>query len=477
MDATSTVNPTIAAPITAYGMAAVSVVRVSGELTRQVINKVCVHAERILKSPREMVYTPILNCASKNTLDYALVCFFAAPNSYTGEDCAEFCLHGSTFVVSQFLSILSSLGVQMAAAGEFSQRAFLNGKLDLSQAEAVSDLVAAESKMQAEVALSQLEGKLTGALMSLGEPLRDVLAEIEAYIDFPEEDVGDGSRQKWNDSICVVISSLEKYISSYEFGRICRQGAKVAIVGLPNAGKSSLLNSLLGESRVIVSPIAGTTRDSVEERISLDGLNVCLSDTAGLAHEDGLGRKPDEIERMGIELSWKRIKDADVVVYVTDVSVDRASLEQALIDRALIDKVIAESKRVIGVGNKADLVLDSQSILSLGEALGFKEPLIFVSAKTGEGLLGLKGVIRRVLISDSCSSDKLLITTERHVNALKKAKEALSSSSSIIINSRMPLEIVSVEIRSALSFLDEIVGVTCSEDVLRRIFERFCIGK
>lgn len=451
---------TIAAPITARGFAGVSVVRISGDRTREVLEKIIQKAKDVLNKPRELIFTAILNPSSKESLDHGLCVLFPGPNSFTGEDVAEINLHGSPFLISKLLEILNEQGVRLARAGEFTERAFLNGKIDLSQAEAVGDLIHAETEIQAKIAREQLGGKLSEAISELGEPLRDLLAEIEAYIDFPDEDIDPLTYEQWELALKTSQDKIESYLSSFRQGRISREGALVVLVGVPNAGKSSLLNRLLGEERAIVTSIPGTTRDSLEEIASINGYCVRFCDTAGLARTED--RAIDQVEKLGIERSFQKLEAADLVLYVFDVSQTFSFQEKVF---SLVEE---KNRNILLVANKDDL--------GRSETGPKNYPVTYISAKTGEGLEDLRKKILETILGSNVISGSLLISTRRHFEALKEAKNFLEQVTSGIAK-RIPSEFVSADLRAALHALNDIIGVTYTEDILGRIFSKFCIGK
>ncbi|MCC6932905.1 MAG: tRNA uridine-5-carboxymethylaminomethyl(34) synthesis GTPase MnmE [Deltaproteobacteria bacterium] len=454
---------TICAPITAVGIAAIAVIRVSGSLTQEIIAKLCLSAKKIISSPRSLIYSPVVDLldGEHTELDSALVSYFPAPHSFTGEDCAEFQIHGSPYLIKTLMDNLIYLGASLAQPGEFSKRAYLNGKLDLAQAEAISDLILSETKAQARVAKEQLNGKLSKALQLVGEPLRDLLAEIEAFIDFPEEDIPDPSKTKWKQVIENAAAEIGKFISSYAEGRIYRDGAQVALVGRPNAGKSSLLNALVGEERAIVTNIPGTTRDSIEERICIGGVLVRLWDTAGLAHDSSQNRKLDVVEVIGIERSWQKIQQADLVLYLVSLSESWAE------EQVFWQKVTALCSKTLLVFNKSDLLGGEEA----NKWENAHKNAIFISTKEHRGLNDLRRAIS-TSISNAKPSSAVYLTTRRHYDALCLSAEALKRA-----NSSLSPELLSLEVREALRHLEEIVGVTYSEDILGRIFSKFCIGK
>lgn len=464
---------TIAAPITPPGKGPVAIVRVSGPATKALIGKLTPRFREIIENPRLAVFAPLLG-PGESVLDQSLFTYFAAPRSYTGEDSVEIAIHGSPYILKTLLRYLDECGVRMARAGEFSERAFLNGKLDLSQVEAVADLISAETEVQAKIAREQLEGKLSEAVSSLGEPLRDLLAEIEAYIDFPEEDIEPLTHEAWARELRKVSGPVQTYCESFQRGKLCREGALVVLAGLPNAGKSSLLNRLLGEDRAIVTPIAGTTRDSIEELCSIEGYAVRLCDTAGLLDESAK-RAPDEVEAIGIERSWKKLRAADLVLYVVDST---HSVEAQFTKGGVFEKIANEAKAVVIVFNKQDAALETKGLpqqMLIGQD-SEKISVILASAKSGQGLTELRQeIVQRVFLSE-VSSGSLLIANERHHRALTEAREEIQKTLQAIAESQPP-EIIAFHLRTALTTLNDIIGVTYTDDILGRIFSKFCIGK
>jgi tRNA modification GTPase len=456
---------TIAALATPPGMGALAVLRVSGPGVKGLITALCLKSRQVLDAPRTQVYTALKD--QEKVLDYALAVFFPGPNSFTGEDVLELSLHGSSVVIRETLRAIYSQGVRPAEPGEFTKRAFLNGKLDLAQAEAVADLISSETEAQARIAREQLEGKLSHAVSDLGEPLRNLLAEIEAYIDFPEEDITPGTSEKWVQVVKDVHTHITRYLDSFSSGRVLREGISLALSGIPNAGKSSLMNYLLGEDRAIVTDVPGTTRDSIEERLELEGILFRLWDTAGIVEEqEKEGRVLDLPEQMGIERSWKLLERADAVLFLLDAS---SSVPEQL---QLLGKIKEKNKKVILLASKADKnPASTEKILKHLPS----ERIFPVSSVSGEGVNELVQHIIQSVVGKTASED-IRISNERHYLMLKNAAEKLEHAQKAIIETQ-PSEYIAFEIRQALTDLQEIVGVTSTEDILGRIFSKFCIGK
>lgn len=460
---------TIVAPVTAPGHAGVSVVRVSGPQAQVALEALARNGAIAARSPRTMVFTAI---GPKHApLDHGMVVFFPGPASFTGEDCAEFHLHGSPFLLARILELVVAHGARHARPGEFTERAFHNGKIDLAQAEAIADLIAAETELQARCAREQLEGRLSHAIAEIGDPLRNFLAEMEAYIDFPDEDIEPLTIARWGEALNEVAATLRRYIASFASGRLCREGARVVLAGLPNAGKSSMLNALLGEDRAIVTDIPGTTRDSIEERLTLDGLAVRLCDTAGLLSEEA-ARTPDLVEQMGISRSWERLTNADLVLYLSDVRDPIGPEEETIFAR-----VKTRARRVVVLLTKLDLVDPATAAAAkakVATATGCE--VLLCSARQAAALDKLRTALRALLLGNVAEVGSIVITTERHVHALREASAAVNEALAAL-DANDPAEFVAVHVRAALGALNEIIGVTHNDDILGRIFSKFCIGK
>jgi len=447
-------DETIFALATPSGSGAIAVVRISGGRVRELSPKIIKqHSKRI---PRVQVYSAIL--ADQEIIDYGLATFFEKDKSYTGEDSLEISLHCSQAVLKAFFSSLRKLSLREAAPGEFSKRAYLNGKLDLIQAEAVLDLIQAETLAQASAARLQLEGKLSKSVDDLAEPLRDLLAEIEANIDFPEEDINPSQVDEWKKQLVLVNHKLNEYVDSFTYGRILREGALIVLAGIPNAGKSSLMNALLRDERVIVTDIPGTTRDSIEERIELAGILCRLVDTAGITEDRSAGRAIDLVETIGIKKSRELIKKADLVLFLYDRTQNIDLQDQLL---AELDQ---EGVNLQIIYTKEDLVKEQQD-----------KKLLTFSTKDPASLRKLEEELT-TLVQQTKTNGSVVFTNERHKNCLVSCQGKILKTLGGIDNS-LPMELISFEIRDALSSLSEIVGNTDVENILGRIFSKFCIGK
>lgn len=462
-------SDTIASLATPPGKGALSVVRVSGNGVRNLVTLCCKNPEQILNNPRMQIYTGF---GAESIIDYPLISFFPGPKSFTGEDVLELSLHGSSVIVREVLRLIYSHNIRPAEPGEFTKRAFLNGKLDLAQAEAVADLISSETEAQARLAREQLEGKLSNVITNLAEPLRNLLAEIEAYIDFPDEDITPDTVDKW----LLVLNSrrekISKYINSFSSGRMLREGISIALSGIPNAGKSSLMNYLLGEERAIVTNLPGTTRDSIEEKLELNGVLFRLWDTAGIVDEESFkefdnDKRTIELpEQMGIERSWKLVELSDIVLFLFDLESD------INLQLKLLEKISSKNSKVLILFSKADKNFENK--LDIEKKLSSYKTFS-VSSKTGEGVSELINYITEHLVGN-VSNEDIRIANERHYLMLKSSFQKIDLAISAIKTNEAS-EYISFEVRQALIDLQDIVGVTSTEDILGRIFSKFCIGK
>ncbi len=445
---------TIAAVATPSGVGAISVIRVSGPETISIVDKVFTGKKCLSESASHTIHYGKIKDDADNLVDDVLVSVFKAPNSYTGEDSVEISSHGSPFITKRIVEILVNSGVRIAEPGEFTKRAYLNNRLDLAQAEAVLDIINSRTEASLLGARNQLDGLLSSKVRDLREKLLDSASFVELELDFAEEDIELIKYSELTNRIEEIISEIGKLINTYNFGRIVRDGVNVALVGKPNVGKSSLLNYILKESRAIVSPIPGTTRDVIREEVSIDGILFRLYDTAGIRLSD------DEIEKEGVLRSRNVIKNADIVILIEDIFQNGSD--------ELFNEItsFAKSGKVFKVINKIDL---KKNITKTGG--------IYISALTGEGIESLFNKLKEASIGNSSYTEKsALVSNLRHYNCLRKAKENLENSLKTI-NNKLSGEFIAVDIRNAVLSLGEIIGEISSEDVLNNIFSKFCIGK
>ena len=453
---------TIAAIATPPGEGGVAIIRISGvdaeAIAAQIFTRPTSKNGR-LKS-HTLHHGKIRDPQNERILDEVLLTIMRKPRSYTGEDVVEIHCHGGAYVVREVLGLALRQGARQAEPGEFTKRAFLNGRLDLAQAEAVLDLIRARTDKSAGMALDQVNGVLSQWMVELRERLLDILVQVEAAIDFPEEEIELLRRSELIDRITALSRKINDISNTYDWGRLFREGAAVCICGRPNVGKSSLLNALLGEDRAIVTPIAGTTRDVIEEAISLDGLPARLWDTAGIRESE------DQIERIGVDLSRHHVSKADAVLLVLD-----GSQALATDDKSLLDQVA--SKKILVVINKADLPT-CLAVSELGRLVGGRN-VCSVSAKTGEGIAALKHSLR-ALVLDAEMEAPVVITNLRHRSALERSHVSLSRAVTSLGEGYAP-EFVAMDLNEARAALEEITGVIQNDDILERIFAEFCIGK
>jgi tRNA modification GTPase len=456
---------TIAALATAPVPAGVAVVRVSGPRSKLVLKALFNGKKDPARHPRTLVFGDILDFKTGVSIDKGLAVYMPGPWSFTGEDIAEFQFHGSPILVQRVLRSLYAYGVQPAAAGEFTKRAFLNGKLDLAQAEAIADVVQAKSEEELKFAGEQLRGRLSQAITQIGEPLRDALAEMEATIDFPEEDITPDALDAIAARAAVALAKVEQLLATYSFGALVKEGVRVLLCGRPNSGKSSLLNLLLGKRKAIVSSISGTTRDLIEDEATLAGHKFVFCDSAGIRETT------DQIEKIGVELAKERIPWADIILFVVDATDSSVSWHETL------EMLRKESKRIWMIVNKIDL--NPNALLEFSPYASLCQQNFFISAKTGDGI----GSLIESLVEDVAKQIPEkgdvgeVITNERHRDCLRRAEAALSSCIEGAQARGVPLTILVADLKEALAALDEIVGKTYTEDILGRIFSKFCIGK
>lgn len=454
---------TIGALATAAQPAGVAIVRVSGPRASSSIHAIFRGKHDPVDDPRRLTFGTLVDYESGLPIDKCLAVFMPGPNSYTGEDIAEFQFHGSPLISEKVLRSIYSFGVVPAEPGEFTKRAYLNGKIDLIQAEAIGDLITATSDRALKFASEQLQGKLSQVIYSIGEPLRDSLAEIEANLDFPEEDISPDTKAKIVNKIQDNLKKLVQLIATYDYGSVVKEGFRVLICGKPNAGKSSLLNLILGKQRAIVTDVSGTTRDLIEEQVTLDGYSFIFCDSAGIRETE------DEVEKIGIELAYSKISWADLVLVIADAT------DEDLTWQELTKELQGKASQIWMVINKIDL--NSKAVGSYFCDSSVCKQNLYLSAKTKNGFSTLiKALIEEVKSRSLTLSDEAsgIVTNERHRYCLLSAKSALEAA---ILHINMPLEVISVDLRNALNNLGELIGTTSTEDILGRIFSKFCIGK
>jgi len=445
---------TIAAVATPSGVGAISVIRVSGPHSFKAADKIFKGNCKIADAATHTIHYGRIVTITDELIDDVLISVFRTPHSYTGEDSVEISTHGNPYIAEKILKLLADNNIRMAEPGEFTKRAFLNGRLDLAQAEAVIDVINSRTEASLKGSRSQLDGFLSAKVNQLKESIINASSFIELELDFAEEDIEFINHDELLKRIDNIISEIDRLLSSYSFGRIIKDGVNVALVGMPNVGKSSLLNYMLKESRAIVSAIPGTTRDVIREELSIDGILFRLFDTAGIRISD------DAIEKEGVARSRQAIKDADVVLFMNDT---RQGLNKELYNEIVS---LAGSGKILTVINKIDLDRES----SFGGDVN-------ISALTGEGISSLFEKLREKALGTSTYSEKSAVVSNlRHYECLKKAKENLLTARQSAVSGYSG-EFIAVDLRGAASSLSEIIGEVTSDDILNNIFMKFCIGK
>lgn len=457
------IDDTIAAIATAPGEGGIGIIRISGEKSLQVAQSIFKSKSgKMIKdyNARTLIYGTVVD--NEKVIDEVLVAYMKGPNSYTAEDVIEINCHGGFISVKKILELILSKGVRLAEAGEFTKRAFLNGRIDLSQAEAIIDVIKSKTDMAHEVAQSQLEGSLAKKIKDLRMNVTEVLAHLEVSIDFAEEDVEEITYQTLEEKALELRNEIKKLYDTAESGKVLRDGLKTVIVGKPNVGKSSLLNSILGENRAIVTDIAGTTRDVIEEFVNIKGIPLKIVDTAGIRETE------DVVEKIGVEKSRESFSTADLVIMVLDAS--RKLSEE---DMEILESL--KNKKTIVLLNKMDL--EPQIELEKIEEFVNSEDIIKISALKHQGIEELQDKIEAMVYHGSVkNSSNLMITNSRHKDALFKAYESINDAISAI-EQRMPYDFIEVDFKNIWDYLGYINGDTVREDLLDTIFANFCIGK
>lgn len=457
----------IVAPATPTG-GALCVIRLSGDGAIALCDEIFEGRKPLAESKTATAHYGLIK-DGEQVVDDVVVTLFRAPHSYTGEDSVEISIHGSRYIVSRVLSLLCAKGARLAEAGEFTRRAFLAGRMDLSQAEAVADIIAADSRASHAVASTQMRGSYSEELAALRAKLLHITSLLELELDFSEEDVEFADRGELEKLLCVVKSRVESLQGSFKLGNVLKEGVTVAIAGRPNVGKSTLLNRLAGEDRAMVSDIAGTTRDTVEAVTNIDGVTFRFVDTAGLHSTD------DVLEQMGIERTAQALKKARIVLWLTD----NAGFDSEAVMREFGEFRPTDEQMVICVVNKIDL---ANAAASVGQMLDVANndcaisQIIRISAKTGEGVDGLLEVLKSSVDTTAAYAGDVLVSNQRHYEALSQANEALDSALAAMQHG-LPSDLLSEDIRQVIYLLGTITGEITSDDILKNIFSHFCIGK
>lgn len=449
---------TIVALATPPGVGAIGVIRVSGKLAMPIVSQIF-PAKKLEDQPSHTAHVGLL-IVDNMPLDEVVITLFKSPRSYTGEDVIEISCHGSPFIQQQVLAGIIQQGARLAKPGEFTQRAFLNGKLDLTQAESVADLIASTTSAAQQAALHGVRGGFSLELKNLREQLLKFSALLELELDFSQEDVEFVDRTQLQHLLDQLKQSTTLLMDSFRLGNVIRNGVSVAIVGKPNAGKSTLLNSLLNENRAIVSEIEGTTRDTIEEVLIIDGILFRLIDTAGIRKHSA-----DRLELVGIERSLEKMRTAQLILYVFDVQDEVETVQQWK------SEATKQGWHYILVANKVDSMEPTQAY----QKWNALDP-VFISAKKQQHLLTLNEQMINSVLQEKINTESTIVTNARHYHALQQVSQALLDTQAGLEN-KLPNDLIALEIRRCIHFLGEITGEITNEDQLDYIFSKFCIGK
>lgn len=454
---------TIAAVATAYGEGGIGIIRISGEEALPILQEIFeFHGDTDTFTSRRMTYGKIIDKEKNQIIDEVLAVYMKGPKTYTAEDVVEINCHGSMVSLRKTLALVLQKGARLAEPGEFTKRAFLNGRLDLSQAEAVIDMIRAKTDKSFDVAVSQLEGRLSLKVEEIRQKLLDLLVDITVNIDYPDEDIEEMTYEKLEESIVETQDMIEKLLETSSTGRMIREGIKIAIVGKPNVGKSSLMNGLLKETRAIVTDIPGTTRDTIEEVLSIRNIPVYLVDTAGIRETS------DKVEKMGIEKSKEAFNQADFILFLLDGS--RPLEEEDL----QIMELLKERKSLVLI-NKRDL----------GEAISIEEisaklpasQVIEASLLKGQGITEIEDAVEDLVYGgEIVQKESMMVNNVRHIELLQQAVKSLTDALHMS-ERREALDFIEVDVKNAYERLGEIIGETVSDDIINEVFARFCLGK
>ncbi|MGB1004034.1 MAG: tRNA uridine-5-carboxymethylaminomethyl(34) synthesis GTPase MnmE [Salibacteraceae bacterium] len=457
------VPETICALSTPNGIGAIAMIRLSGADTFAIMQKM--FRKDLIQKESHTAHFGLIKDGDK-LVDEVVAVIYKNPKSFTGEDMVEISCHASPFIVQEILRLLLKNGCRMAKEGEFSLRAYLNGKVDLSQAEAIADLIASENKASHEMAMNQMRGGFAKVINGLREELIHFASMIELELDFGEEDVEFADRTQLVDLVAKILVEIRRLSGSFALGNVLKNGVPVSIVGEPNVGKSTLLNQFLNEDRAIVSNIAGTTRDVIEDTVTYDGIEFRFIDTAGIRETD------DEIESIGIEKAFEKVKQASIILYMIDAA--HTNLNYANSELAKVREAMGEGKELIVVINKVDTVKEVD-VAQFQTALNHQQ-IVLLSAKESTGLDELKEILVQYVQKQGNVTGQVIVSNARHYEALNQADEALERVKYSLKNN-IPTDLVAMDIRQCLHHLGDITGNINTEDLLDSIFSNFCIGK
>lgn len=456
---------TIAAISTAPGIGGIGIIRISGDNTFEIINKIFKQKKyQEIKDIKgyTIKYGHLIDPNTKEIIDEVLVSFFKKPHSYTTEDMCEINSHGGIIIMQKILDICLQNGAEMAEAGEFTKRAFLNGRIDLSQAESIIDIINSKTEKETMASINQLNGFLSEDINRIRQKIINVMVNIEVNIDYPEYDTEEVTQTQAKNMLEEVKGDLEKLQKTFYNGKIIKEGIKIAIIGKPNAGKSSLLNALLKEKRAIVTQYAGTTRDTIEEFLNIDGIPFKIVDTAGIREAE------DEVEKIGIEKSRQMADSADLVIGIFDLTSDLNDKDDEII------RILKEKKSII-VLNKIDLLEKDFKINK--KILDLNKKIIKISALEQTGIDELNSEIINLFKLNEINFDsEIIVTNARHKNLINKALENTNEALNVI-EDNMPIDIIAVYIKEILENLGLITGENVSEDIINEVFSKFCLGK